>query len=250
MAIDIEELLNIMQMQKKATALSPITSVITSKPQSVNQKVEEFKPDFELDDDGEEYMPVGTQGLLAASEKLLAINKGLVEPDERDSMQFQKIIRPAGMFRERIKMDSGKLARQAMYQASRRRNLSGLTPGFFSPYIDSVIKGNPLTSPLEEINPMQLVENARRITKMGPGGIPSADSITVEAQSVNPSQFGYICTISGPESERAGIDVRAAHGTKIGANGRIYQKMFNRRTKKYVWVSPQDIAGKNIKLPD
>jgi hypothetical protein len=33
-------------------------------------------------------MPVGVEGLLAASEKLLAINRGVVEPDERDSMKF------------------------------------------------------------------------------------------------------------------------------------------------------------------
>jgi DNA-directed RNA polymerase beta subunit len=74
-----------------------------------------------------------------------------------------------------------------MYQASKRRNLNGLSPNAFTPYIDRVLKGNPLTSPLEEINPMQLVENARRITKMGPGGIPSDESITEEAQSVHPS---------------------------------------------------------------
>jgi hypothetical protein len=41
-----------------------------------------------------------------------------------------------------------------MYQASKRRNLNGLSPNAFMPYIDRVLKGNPLTSPLEEINPM------------------------------------------------------------------------------------------------
>lgn len=91
------------------------------------------------------------------------------------------------MFKEGIKMDAGKLSRQIMYQASKRRNLQGLNPNAFMPYIDRVLKGNPLTSPLEEINPMQLVENSRRITKMGPGGIPSDESITEEAQSVHPS---------------------------------------------------------------
>jgi hypothetical protein len=64
-----------------------------------------------LDDDGEEYMPVGADGLIAASEKLLAINKGLVEPDERDSTKFQKIVRPHTMFKEGIKMDAGKIGR-------------------------------------------------------------------------------------------------------------------------------------------
>ena len=118
------------------------------------------------------------------------------------------------------------------------------------PYIDRVLKGNPLTSPLEEINPMQLVENARRITKMGPGGIPSDESITEEAQSVHPSQFAFNCPNSGPESARAGIDTRAAWGTKVGSNGRIYQVLFDSRVGKYKWMSPQDVADLVVKIPD
>lgn len=154
------------------------------------------------------------------------------------------------MFRERIKMDSGKIARQVMYQASRRKNLSGLLPNAFSGYVDAVMKGNPLTSPLEEINPMQLVENSRRISKMGPGGIPSADSITNEAQAVHPSQFGFIDCYAGPESEKAGVDVRAAWGTKVGSNGRIYQKFYDRRNKCYRWMNAGDIANLVVKIPD
>lgn len=209
-----------------------------------------FVSDFELDDDGEEYMPVGIDGILASSEKLLAINRGLVEPDERDSMKFQKIIRPHSMFREGIKMDAGKIGRQIMYQASKRKNLKGLGSNAFMPYIDRVLKGNPLTSPLEEINPMQLTENARRITKMGPGGIPSDESITEEAQAVHPSQFAFICPISGPESARAGIDTRAAWGTKVGSDGRIYQVFYDKRAKKYKWMSPVQISDMVVKIPD
>lgn len=371
---------------------------------------EPVAPDFELDDDGEEYQSVGVNGILAATEKQLAINRGLADVDERDSMQFQKVLRPHALFRERVKMDSGKLARTAMYRAAKMKNLSGIGPGYFNGYIESVLVGNPLTSPLEEINMMQLVANARRITRMGPGGLPSSDSITEESQSVHPSQFGFISPIEGPEcfssdtqiltskgwvditsisedtelacsvdgrlefhkpervihtpykgvmygvknantdflvtpghrligytdlsdaaykaplrtlfsmecsgtdfiipsicarydssgakeaseiadehiisagdwyeqeyagtvhcatvpggmlytrrngksgvwtgnSERAGIDVRVAMGAKIGSNGRLYQKMYNRVKKRFEWVSPGDIAGRVVKLP-
>lgn len=240
MGIKIEDILNAVNTKKQASTIDTQS----------NKTPFEFVSDFELDDDGEEYMPVGVEGLLAASEKLLAINRGIVEPDERDSMKFQKIVRPHTMFKEGIKMDAGKISRQIMYQASKRKNLNGVGPNAFMPYIDRVLKGNPLTSPLEEINPMQLVENARRITKMGPGGIPSDESITEEAQSVHPSQFAFICPISGPESARAGIDTRAAWGTKVGSNGRLYQVLFDRRDGKYKWMSPQDVADLVVKIPD
>lgn len=212
--------------------------------------VEKSVPEFELDDDGEEYQGVGVDGLLASTEKLLAINRGLVDTDERDSMKFQKILTRPALFRERIKMDSGKLARTAMYRVAKMKNLNGIQPGYFNGYIDSVLVGNPLTSPLEEINPMQLVENSRRITRMGPGGLNSSDSITEDSQAVHPSQFGFISPIEGPESERAGIDVRMALGTRIGSNGRIYQKMFDRRKNTFRWMSPEDLDGLVVKLPD
>lgn len=220
------------------------------KPASTKKQVEDSVPAFELDDDGEEYMSVGTDGVLAASEKLLAINRGLDEPDERDSLRFQKILRPHAMLRESIKMDAGKVSRQLMYQAARRKNLSGLSTAAFDPYVERLLVGNPLTAPLEEINPMQLTESARRITKMGPGGLGSSDSITEEAQAIHPSQFGYISVIEGPESERAGIDVRVAWGAKLGSNGRLYQKYYDRHSKKMRWMSPEDVANLTVKIPD
>lgn len=379
MAIDIEKLKQ--AMHKPASATSYIQQAKNKQQES------ESVPDFELDDDGEEYMPVGTAGILASTEKLLAMNRGLVEPDERDSLKFQKILRPHSMLRESIKMDAGKIARTAMYQAAKRKNLKGIQPGAFDAYVNRLLIGNPLTSPLEEINPMQLVANARRVTKMGPGGLGSDQSITEEAQNVHPSQFGFVSVIEGPEchdeetqvftrqgwinfadatentefackvdgvlefhkperivhepyaglmygvkhsdidllvtpghrivtkdsealasdiykqciaipgengnefitiaaddwyvqeynglvhcatvpgrvlltrrnnksgvwtgnSGRAGIDVRTAWGTKIGSNGRLYQKVYDKRRKKMRWMSPEDLDGLVIKMPD
>lgn len=233
--IDLEELKSM--MQKPAS---------TNNPENTSDSV----PAFELDDDGEEYMPVGIDGVLASTEKLLAINRGLVDQDERDSLRFQKVFRPHSMLRESIKMDAGKTARTAMYQAAKRRNLKGVNPFMFDSYVERLLVGNPLTSPLEEINPMQLVENARRVTKMGPGGLGSSRSITEESQNVHPSQFGFISPIEGPESERAGIDVRVAWGARLGSNGRLYQKFYDRRKKRFRWLSPEDLDGLTVKIPD
>ena len=61
-----------------------LVQLIGKKASAVNNTV----PEFELDDDGEEYQGVGIDGLLASTEKLLAINRGLVDTDERDSMKF------------------------------------------------------------------------------------------------------------------------------------------------------------------
>ena len=51
-------------------------------------------------------------------------------------------------------------------------------------------------------------------------------------------------------SERAGIDVRLAYGTRIGSDGKIYQLLKNRETGNKEWVSPTDLQGKTLKLPE
>ena len=165
-------------------------------------------------------------------------------------MEFRKTFTPDKLMAERIIMDAGKLRQNTMRQLAKRRTLQPLSVGHFDDYAAKLLIGHQLSSPLEEINPMSLTEQQRRITSMGPGGLPSSESITDASRDVHPSQFGFIDVLAGPESERAGVDVRAAHGTKIGDNGLIYQRFKNRRTGKHEWLSPKDVSGHVIGLPD
>jgi DNA-directed RNA polymerase beta subunit len=103
---------------------------------------------------------------------------------------------------------------------------------------------------MEEINPMHIREQMRRITLMGDGGLTSDDSISTDAQNVHPSEFGFIDSISGPESSRIGVDTRAAYGSKIGSDGNVYQRFFDRKKNKHVWLSARDLEGKIVGLPD
>jgi hypothetical protein len=67
---------------------------------------------------------------------------------------------------------------------------------------------------------------------------------------VHPSIFGFIDSVAGPESSRAGVDTRLAWGAQTGDDGKLYQKMLNRRTGKHQWVSPNDLVGKVVGLPE
>lgn len=202
------------------------------------------------DDEHETYAPIGLDGLLAATEKLLAVNRGLAETDDRDSLPNDRVYTVDRLMAERVKLDHGRTLRGMMGRLSRARTLQPMSPAAFSEYTEGYLKSNPLVPALEEINLMHNLEQKRRITKMGPGGIGDPNAITTEMQAVSASQFGFIDPIAGPESERAGIDVRLAHGTRIGSDGRIYQLLKNRRTGKNEWVSHTATKGKTIKLPD
>jgi DNA-directed RNA polymerase beta subunit len=204
----------------------------------------------EVQDDGEEYANIGVGGILAATENLLAVNRGLRPPDERDSSQYKKTFRTHQLLADRIKLDAGKLRRSLLYRAAKQRSLKSLHSFYFDPYVEGQLIGNPLSAPLEEINPMQLVEQARRTTLMGPGGLGSDQAITEDSQALHPSSFGFMSTLEGPESSRIGVDTRVAWGAKLGSDGRLYQQFKDRRTGRHKWMSPQDLDGLVIKLPD
>lgn len=216
---------------------------------AVKQSSAIAKPPRQTEEDPND-VSAGLDAVLHSTQKLLAVNRGQADPDERDSLMFRTVKGPAELMQERTTLDAGKLRWSAMRRLSRMRSLKALVPGHFDGYAEGLIVGNPLSSPLEEINPMHLVEQARRITQMGPGGLPSEDSISAEAQALHPSSFGFLDILAGPESSRIGVDTRAAWGTKIGSDGKIYQRFYDRRAGVHRWLSPQDLDGKVLGLPD
>lgn len=204
----------------------------------------------EVDDEGDEYQSVDIDGLLAASRKLLAINRGMDVTDQRNAPAFAKLYPMDKLMRERIRLDDGKLRRNLLRMLSSRRNLSPMAHRAFDPYYIDVITKSPLTTPLEETNPLQLIGQHRRVTVMGPGGIGSDDAITPSMQAIYASEFGFYSPLEGPESSRSGVDVRLAWNTRIGKDGRVRQELLNKKTGQLERVSPQDLYGKFLKLPD
>lgn len=166
----------------------------------------------DVDMDGDVYTPVGVRGLLSASEKLLMVNQELVPPDQRDSLEFKRIHTPDKLLGERVRLDTTKTRRKIAAIAARRRSLKHVNPALFDDEAQGLLIGNPLSSPLEEINPMQLVEQMHRVTQMGPGGIGSDDAITPAMQSIHGSQFGFLSAIEGPECFDSQTEVYTQRG--------------------------------------
>lgn len=142
---------------------------------------------------------VSSAMLLRSTQKMLNISKGQEEPDDRDAPMFSRVMGIEDHIRERIDNDAGKIARTLIWKIRRDRNLKRVQPGVLNPYVEGYMFGSRLTMPLEETNPLALLEQAGRITKLGEGGIADAQSVTDEARNVNIGQLGFVDPISGPE---------------------------------------------------
>jgi len=137
--------------------------------------------------------------LLRSTQKLLNINKGDEEEDDRDAPHSANVLSFDDFMEERIRLDAGQAVRSLHNKASFKRNLNHVGPDALKQHVDSLVLNSGLASPLEETNPMHILEQVNRLSKLGDGGLPSAEAVTAEARAVNPGQVGFVDLVAGPE---------------------------------------------------
>jgi DNA-directed RNA polymerase subunit beta len=187
--------------------------------------------------------------MLRSTQKLLNISRGEEEEDDRESPQFSDFYSVEDFVKERIEKDAGRTARQLLWKIRRDKNLKRVGRGALNPYIQSLILGSGLASPLEETNPFQILDQQTRVIKLGEGGIGSAEMVIDEARDVNPNQLGFIDLIAGPESGKIGVDVRTAFRTFKGKDKQIYGEFLNPNGKR-VYKNPGEVADLTLGFPD
>lgn len=185
--------------------------------------------------------------IMAVTNKLIALNRGTdkdgnkVDPDDRDHLAYQSIMGPEDLIAERLQRSGGEL-RRLLWKASAKQNLNSVGPGFFDKMLDAALIGSGLGSPLEEINPAELLDQQSRVTRMGEGGISSSDAVPDESRTVQPSHLGFIDFLRTPESGKVGVDMRLARSVVKGNDGRLYAPMTDARTGQTGYKSAQDLA--------
>jgi len=184
--------------------------------------------------------------LLRATQRMLNISRGEEEPDDRDAPQYKTYLGPEDWLSERVNKDAGRLTKNLLFKIHRAKSLKPFQRGMMSQYFEAPLNGSGLASPLEESNSLHYLEQMSRVTGFGEGGIGSADAITDEARDVNPNQLGFTDIVSGPESEKIGVDARFAYGTYKGNDGHIYGKFINARTGKEEFLTPSDTGAATI----
>jgi DNA-directed RNA polymerase beta subunit len=186
--------------------------------------------------------------MLRSTQKLLNISRKEEETDDREAPEFANVLSAEDFIEERIDKDAGRTTKELLWKLRRDRNLGRMPRGALNNYWDSLMLGSGLAAPLEETNPIQILDQQNRIVKTGEGGIRSAEEVIDEARDVNVGQLGFIDLVSGPESEKVGIDVRAAYRTYKGRDKQLYGE-FTDRTGESVFLRPEDMADKIVAFP-
>lgn len=70
--------------------------------------------------------------------------------------------------------------------------------------INEFFRSNQLSAILDQVNPLSELDNLRRLSVMGPGGI-TRERASFSIRDINASQYGRICPVRSPEGPNIGL---------------------------------------------
>lgn len=70
--------------------------------------------------------------------------------------------------------------------------------------LESFFTTNPLSTFMDQTNPLSELANKRRLSVLGPGGL-NRQNIPPQVRNITPSQYGRICPIETPEGQNIGL---------------------------------------------
>jgi DNA-directed RNA polymerase beta subunit len=200
---------------------------------------------------GHAYDKATPPALLAASRKLLDVHRAAVDTDDRDSLEFKTFHSVDDFLAERIRLQARALRQKLgiKLEAHKGDIRKALPPGAFTRSLHGFLTGSSLSAVPTQINPMELIDHAVRVTSLGEGAIASERAIPLEARNLHPTHLGIMDPIRTPESFSAGIDIRAALSARRDAQGILYAPLRDVRSGKQEFVSASDLMKSVVAFP-
>jgi len=199
---------------------------------------------------GAPHTTVSGDALLASSTKLLNINKGTEQVDNRDALQFKELWAINDHIPERIENSKRRITYKMMNNLDRKDNVRGIVTGdIFNVPIKAFFTSTSLSQQSSQVNPVDMVGGFLRTTIMGTGGIQSDSAISEEAKLIDSSFLGFIDPVHTPEGKRSGISGHLSLGVRKKGTVPLI-KVFDVKAGKYADKSPSELTLGNVAFPD
>lgn len=102
----------------------------------------------------------------------------------------------------------------------------------------------------QQINPMEIMDTAAIITRLGEGAISSESAVPDETRQVNYSYLGAMNPIAAPESSKVGIDNRVTIAAIKGTDNEFYKSVRNTKSGKIEIHRAIELYDKYVGFPD
>lgn len=200
---------------------------------------------------GHPYDKASAAAILAASKKMLEVHRAAADVDDRDSLAFKTFHSVDDFMKERVALDARAMRAKLGWKldASHGDLKKALPAGPFTRTLHGFLIGSSLSAVPMQINPMELLDEASRVTMLGEGAIASERAIPLEARDVHPTHFGILDPARTPESFKVGVDLRMALGARRDAHGNLYAPVYDVAKKKTTYLKAGDMAKSVVAFP-
>ncbi len=197
------------------------------------------------------YDKASPSAILAASKKLLDVHRAAADVDDRDSLAFKTFHSVDDFAKERIQLEARAMRNKLGWKldASRGNLRKAIPSGPFTRAMHGLLTGSSLAAVPMQINPMELLDEASRVTMLGEGAIASERAIPLEARDVHPTHLGILDPARSPESFKSGVDLRAAIGARRDDKGNLYAPVYDVAAKKSGFLKAADMLKATIAFP-
>lgn len=200
---------------------------------------------------GQSFDKASPLSMLVASQKLLNVHRDGADTDDRDSLEFKTVHSVDDFLKERIGLHARALKMKLGLKLDAHKGdiRKALPAGTFTRSMNSFLTGSTLSAVPTQVNPMELIDHAVRVTSLGEGGISSERAIPLDARNLHATHFGVIDSVRTPESFKAGIDVRAALSAHRDEAGNLYAPFRNLKTGKKEYLKGAEMMKAVVAFP-
>ena len=203
---------------------------------------------------GEKYDKVNAPALVRAAQKLIRVYNDKEKPDDRDSLAFKTLHTAESFMKERIEKDAARNVRAKTIRKLNQNKTNPtvgdmMSPAPFTKSLHKFLKTSVLSSTPMQINPIEMLDAATKVTALGEGGISSMLAVPDEARDVHHSHMGFLDPVRTPESQKAGIDVRGSIHLARDDDGNMYTPVINTKTGKSEYLSAEKLIQSRVAFP-
>ncbi len=148
--------------------------------------------------------------LILALRHLLEMAEDKHEYEDTDHLANKRVRSVGELLQAHLRAAFLKLEKTAREKMTAAEDVSQILPNVVlsvkpvTGALQSFFATNPLSTFMDQTNPLAELANKRRLSVLGPGGL-NRQSIPPQVRNITPSQYGRICPIETPEGQNIGL---------------------------------------------
>lgn len=188
--------------------------------------------------------------LLDASKKLIDVQTGKEETDDRDHLRFKTAHSVDDFFRERLEKNQKSITFRLKRSIDSKEKVRDILA---VPVIKKMSEGlftqMAISERSEQHNPIHIINEQFKTTLMGEGALGNLQMVKDEARSLHPSHLGILDPVKTPESAKIGVINYLTLGSQKVGND-LMSRYVDHKRKKLVHLPPIKSHELKIAFPD